>query len=153
MAENKVGEGVPGPASQPVTAKDPWEKPGRPGVPDITAVDRNKIALKWAPPKSDGGSPIFNYVIEYRVEGQWQFSASLDTQSRNNALFRFGPITAIEMKKKTALIEVRMTFRITVDCSEERMRLDVCETSLWRATQPLRRVLKIKPRTNQNEGK
>ena len=70
VAENKVGEGPPGPPSQPVLAKDPWEKPGRPGVPEITSIDRTKIGLKWKPPKSDGGSPIFNYVVEYRVEGK-----------------------------------------------------------------------------------
>ncbi len=71
VAVNKVGEGEPGPASQPITARDPWEKPGRPGIPDITAVNRDKISLKWRPPKDDGGSPIFNYVIEYRVEGEF----------------------------------------------------------------------------------
>lgn len=30
-AENKAGVGEFSPPSQPITAKDPWEKPGQPG--------------------------------------------------------------------------------------------------------------------------
>ena len=89
VAENKVGEGHPGPASQPITAKDPWEKPGRPGIPEISAVDRSKISLKWAPPKNDGGSPIFNYVIEYRVEGILLETCQLITKPSHIHIFLF----------------------------------------------------------------
>lgn len=55
------------------------EKPGKPGVPEITNTERNKISLKWKAPKSDGGSPIFNYVIEHKAEGAFKWvRANLD---------------------------------------------------------------------------
>ena len=95
VAENKVGEGHPGPASQPITAKDPWEKPGRPGIPEISAVDRSKISLKWAPPKNDGGSPIFNYVIEYRVEGIFLETCQLITKPSHIHIFLFSSVKII----------------------------------------------------------
>ena len=31
------------------------------------------MSLKWKPPESDGGADIFNYVIEYRVEGGFKW--------------------------------------------------------------------------------
>ena len=48
--------------------------PGRPGTPEATGTDKSSVALKWAAPESDGGSPILNYIVEYRPEGssQWK---------------------------------------------------------------------------------
>ena len=43
-------------------------KPDRPGVPQIMEVMKTKISLSWDAPRSDGGSPIFNYCVEYREE-------------------------------------------------------------------------------------
>lgn len=37
-----------------------------PGVPDITEVTKDSATLHWTPPTKDGGSPITNYVIEYK---------------------------------------------------------------------------------------
>ena len=45
------------------------EKPGKPDAPEIVKVHKNAVALKWKPPKDDGGAEITNYVIEYRIEG------------------------------------------------------------------------------------
>ena len=45
------------------------EKPGKPDRPEITAISDKTASLKWKPPKDDGGAEIFNYVLEYRVEG------------------------------------------------------------------------------------
>ena len=36
-------------------------------------VDRSKVSLSWRAPKDDGGSEIFNYVIEYRAEGAFKW--------------------------------------------------------------------------------
>lgn len=49
------------------------EKPGRPDTPLITGTDDSSVALKWTPPASDGGSPIFNYIIEYRSIGSYKW--------------------------------------------------------------------------------
>jgi titin len=35
IAENKAGMGPAGPACDPVLAKDPWDKPGKPGAPEV----------------------------------------------------------------------------------------------------------------------
>ena len=49
------------------------EKPGKPqNLEMITATD-SSITLAWQPPASDGGSEIFNYVIEYRAEGEFKW--------------------------------------------------------------------------------
>ena len=49
------------------------EKPGKPDAPEITKVNHNSITLAYKPPKDDGGAPIINYVIEYRVEGGFKW--------------------------------------------------------------------------------
>jgi titin len=40
------------------------EKSDAPRQPEITEVKKDSISLKWLAPEKDGGSPIFNYVIE-----------------------------------------------------------------------------------------
>lgn len=49
------------------------DKPGKPAKPEITKTFKNGASLTWQPPKSDGGSEIFNYVVEYRVEGGFKW--------------------------------------------------------------------------------
>ena len=51
----------------------PTGKPDKPGVPQITAVNKTKISLSWEPPRSDGGSPIFNYCVDCREEGLFKW--------------------------------------------------------------------------------
>ena len=50
------------------------DKPGKPDAPEITKSTKNSVSLSWKPPVSDGGSPIFNYVIEYRIEGTFKWT-------------------------------------------------------------------------------
>ena len=66
-AENRVGYSEPSKISAPVNAKDPWNVPGRPGPPGVGKMTRRSCLLTWTPPDYDGGNPIRNYVIEYRV--------------------------------------------------------------------------------------
>ncbi len=49
------------------------EKPGKPDRPEITSIKDTSVSLQWQPPTSDGGSEIFNYVIEYRAEGAFKW--------------------------------------------------------------------------------
>jgi len=81
VAVNKVGEGPAGPESMPVLAKDPFNKPGKPDAPTIGKTSKKSVALTWSPPKSDGGSPIFNYVVEYRVEGGFKWVKANDDET------------------------------------------------------------------------
>lgn len=67
-AVNKEGESQPLKGDYPVTAKDPFGKPGQPGQPKATDWDKNHVDLEWQAPKKDGGSPISEYVIEKRTK-------------------------------------------------------------------------------------
>ena len=84
IAENKVGQSQPSVPCQPFTAKNPWKKPGPPGAPDVSEVTKRSCVLQWTPPENDGGSPITNYVIEYREKGlfKWQ-PANLGEKTRD----------------------------------------------------------------------
>ena len=67
FAENRIGLSEPSAPSATVLAKDPWDKPGAPGLPQISDVTRRSCKLSWLPPTSDGGDDIRTYVIEYKV--------------------------------------------------------------------------------------
>ena len=40
--------------------------PDSPGKPDIAEVTKDTATLTWTPPEKDGGSPVINYIIEYK---------------------------------------------------------------------------------------
>lgn len=63
-AVNKEGESEPLSTDQYVQIKDPWDEPGKPGRPQITDYDADRIDLAWEPPTRDGGAPIEEYIIE-----------------------------------------------------------------------------------------
>lgn len=48
--------------------------PSKPGTPELTDWDVDRVNLKWAAPKSTGGAPITGYIIEKKEK----FSASWD---------------------------------------------------------------------------
>lgn len=54
------------------------DKPGPPSTPEIMGTDSSSVALKWTPPEDDGGSPIFNYVIEHRLVGAFRWTTAND---------------------------------------------------------------------------
>nr|XP_006823015.1 PREDICTED: titin-like [Saccoglossus kowalevskii] len=64
IAENKAGLGKPSDVAGPRVAKPPYDLPDAPGKPDVTDITEKTMKLTWTPPESDGGSEIFNYVIE-----------------------------------------------------------------------------------------
>lgn len=73
-AENRAGIGEFSTASPGFTAKNPWDKPGKPGRPAAVEVVGAAVRLQWTAPESDGGAEIFNYVIEFRVEGSTKWT-------------------------------------------------------------------------------
>ena len=66
VAENEAGCGPPSSATDIITAKDPFNKPGKPGQPIIDDIVKDTAVLSWAAPKDDGNSPIVHYVVEMR---------------------------------------------------------------------------------------
>lgn len=65
-AVNKEGESDPLSTDQYILIKDPWDEPGKPGKPQITDYDADRIDLEWEPPSKDGGAPIEEYIIEMK---------------------------------------------------------------------------------------
>lgn len=125
-AENKAGIGEFSPPSQPITAKNPFEKPGKPGRPVAGDVTSSSVNLTWTAPESDGGAEIFNYFIEFRVEGstKWEKYSEKEaiastshtvTKLKDNTFYEFrvaaenkagvGPFSDISERVKTALGE------------------------------------------------
>ncbi|CAA98064.2 Twitchin [Caenorhabditis elegans] len=65
-AVNNEGESEPLSADQYTQIKDPWDEPGKPGRPEITDFDADRIDIAWEPPHKDGGAPIEEYIVEVR---------------------------------------------------------------------------------------
>ncbi|CAD7001755.1 unnamed protein product, partial [Ceratitis capitata] len=77
-AVNKQGESLPLGTTQPVTVKDPYSRPDKPGQPQPIDWGKDFVELKWLAPKRDGGSPITGYIVEKRPKfGQWEKAADL----------------------------------------------------------------------------
>jgi len=74
FAENKAGLSDPSKPSNRFTCKDPYTRPGPPIKVEYAEVTKKFVKLTWKVPKSDGGAPIFNYVVEAREVGEieWQ---------------------------------------------------------------------------------
>lgn len=70
---NAEGKSDPLETEQPVQAKNPFERPDKPGAPEPTDWDSDHVDLKWEPPASDGGAPIDEYQIEKCSKyGRWE---------------------------------------------------------------------------------
>lgn len=77
-AVNRQGESQPLATTSTVTAKDPYEKPDKPGTPEATDWDKDRVDLQWTPPKKDCGTPITSYIIEKRSKfGIWEKAAEV----------------------------------------------------------------------------
>lgn len=72
-AVNKQGESLPLSTPQSIVAKDPFDRPDKPGQPDVTDWDKDHADLEWKAPKKDGGSPVVGYIIEKKARfGPWE---------------------------------------------------------------------------------
>ena len=63
-AINEEGEGLPVETSSAILAKNPFDVPAPPGLPDIVDWSENMVKLKWEAPLRDGGAPITGYIVE-----------------------------------------------------------------------------------------
>lgn len=73
-AVNEEGESEPLVTDRGTVARNPYDEPGKPGVPDIVDYDNTSVDLKWEPPKKDGGAPIEKYLIEKKdkTSSNWE---------------------------------------------------------------------------------
>ncbi|KAJ8886794.1 hypothetical protein PR048_013006 [Dryococelus australis] len=63
-AVNEEGESEPLGTDTAILAKNPFDPPSAPGLPEIVDWNENMVKLKWERPIRDGGAPITGYVIE-----------------------------------------------------------------------------------------
>jgi len=68
VAENAAGVSKPSDTTGSLIARDPYDKPDKPGRPDVS-LDKDSVTLTWTKPLNDGRSKIFNYVIEMKAQG------------------------------------------------------------------------------------
>ncbi|KAF8572507.1 hypothetical protein P879_00960 [Paragonimus westermani] len=68
-AVNDCGQGDWIQLPEPLVAKYPFDKPGKPGELTATEVGSDFVNLSWARPSSDGGGRIRGYLIEKRDIG------------------------------------------------------------------------------------
>lgn len=54
-------------------AKNPFDPPTPPGLPDIVDWDEHMVKLKWEPPIRDNGAPITGYIIEMMDKFRGEF--------------------------------------------------------------------------------
>lgn len=72
-AVNKEGESPNLETLEKTLAKNPFDEPGKPSVPEVSDWDKDKIDISWKAPSSDGGAPIEKYIIEKKEKskGSW----------------------------------------------------------------------------------
>ena len=76
-AVNKEGKSEPLETSGVYEAKNPFERPSKPGRPEVVDFDSEWVDLKWDKPEFDGGSKITGYVIEKQddMTNKWEVCA------------------------------------------------------------------------------
>lgn len=73
VAVNRQGESSPLTGMDTVEAKDPFSKSSKPGKPEVTDWDKDRVDLEWTEPRNDGGAPITSYIIEKKPRfGNWE---------------------------------------------------------------------------------
>lgn len=79
-AVNKQGKSEPLINNTSILAKNPFDAPGAPGLPEIKDYDADFVELAWQRPDTDGGSPITGYVIEKRdrYSPDWEPCANVE---------------------------------------------------------------------------
>lgn len=65
-AVNIEGDSEPLETDKTIHAKNPFDKPGKPGRPTPVDWDKDHVDLEWAKPVDDGGAPIQEYIVEKR---------------------------------------------------------------------------------------
>ncbi|XP_037720926.1 twitchin isoform X30 [Drosophila subpulchrella] len=83
-AVNAIGESDPLEAEKSIIAKNEFDEPDAPGKPIITDWDRDHVDLQWPVPKSDGGAPITEYIIQKKEKNSPYWTNVLHVPSNKN---------------------------------------------------------------------
>lgn len=82
-AVNEEGESEPLDTDTAITAKNPFDPPAAPGLPEIVDWDENSVKLKWEKPIRDGGAPITGYIVEFMDKFGSTFTKAVETTGPN----------------------------------------------------------------------
>ena len=96
-AVNEAGVGKPSEETGVFKAKDPYDKPGKPGTPEVLKITKNSADLSWTAPDKDGGAKIEKYLVEMREKGDMKWrtvekvpnTEHIVTGLRENAEYEF----------------------------------------------------------------
>ncbi|KAJ8012934.1 hypothetical protein DPEC_G00048040 [Dallia pectoralis] len=100
IAQNDIGNSEPGPASEPVTCKDPFDKPSQPGEIDTVTVTKDSVTIKWTAPECDGGKAILGYWVECRksAEATWKKCNKTSTKEKQFSMTGLAEATEYEFR-------------------------------------------------------
>ncbi|KAM7380980.1 hypothetical protein PAMP_004243 [Pampus punctatissimus] len=96
VAQNDIGQSEPGPASESVVCKDPFDKPSQPGEIDIISITKDCITIHWLRPEHDGGKEILGYWIEFRQAGESSWKKCNKERSKDRQFTMGGLMEATE---------------------------------------------------------
>ncbi|XP_038051694.1 twitchin-like [Patiria miniata] len=69
-------------APHTVLAKNPYDEPGAPGVPEVVDYDNDFVDLEWEEPENDGGADIEGYVVEKKEKTSTRWMDATDKPVR-----------------------------------------------------------------------
>ena len=69
LAVNEAGTSKPSDDTGVFVAKDPFDKPGKPGTPNVDEITAEQATLTWTAPIKDGGAKITAYIVEVKEKG------------------------------------------------------------------------------------
>lgn len=87
-ALNDEGESEPLESSGFIKAKNPFDLPGKPGLPVLEDWDVDRVDLKWEKPKNDGGAPITGYIIEKKEKYSTSWDEIMTTDVSSFSFFQ-----------------------------------------------------------------
>eukprot|EP00095_Tigriopus_kingsejongensis_P002138 maker-scaffold401_size182380-snap-gene-0.20 protein:Tk02138 transcript:maker-scaffold401_size182380-snap-gene-0.20-mRNA-1 annotation:"GM26811" len=88
-AISEEGESDPLLTDCAIKAKNPFDKPSKPGKPEIVDYDEKSVDLIWTPPASDGGAQITHYIIQKKLFGGddgWEKCGTHETRTGKEEL-------------------------------------------------------------------
>jgi len=92
-AENKAGLGEYSAATPRITAKNPWDKPGKPGRPVAVEVVGASVKLEWnAPDRYGCSSCCHGYGMTVPVQAPGTAEQARSVSWLNQVLVSFGPV-------------------------------------------------------------
>lgn len=83
-AVNEEGDSEPLETETSIVAKNPYDVPAPPGLPEIQDWDANSVKLKWDRPIRDGGAPIEKYIIEVMDKDKGEFVKAAEVPGNQN---------------------------------------------------------------------